>query len=530
MTLNSDTSTDGAFWFDESAANRAAQFFPDCLVHVKGDKAGQPLRLHESHQKIVRDLFGWKRADGTRRYRKAYIEIPRKNAKSTLAAGIAIYLLLCDGEQGAEIYSAARDREQAGLVYQMASAMLRKNAMLSKYVTIRDSTKRILHQKSNSFYRVISADAQGAHGFNAHGIIFDEVHTQPNRDLWDTLDTSTGARKQPLTFAITTAGHDRSSICWELHQYARAVMEGHVDDPSFYPVLFSADPDDDWRLESTWRKANPLIGEAVTVDYLREQAKRAEENPAFENTFRRLHLNQWTEQESRIVSMIEWDKCQRAVTPSEYYGRPCFVGLDLSSTRDVTALVLVFPEDDGGYTVFPWFWIPEEAVSQRAGQDQRMIRAFAARGDVETTSGNEVDVQELSERITEICQQFDVQAIGFDPWNATGVTQKLKELGMPDSLLVKMPQSFSTYNEPFKRLLSMLGSGKFRHDGNQVLRWMAANLSHKEDSSGNIRPDKGKSAEKIDGVCATLMGLALATQHAVGVSAYSSTGSGVILF
>jgi phage terminase large subunit-like protein len=159
-----------------------------------------------------------------------------------------------------------------------------------------------------------------------------------------------------------------------------------------------------------------------------------------------------------------------------------------------------------------------------------MIRAFAARGDVETTSGNEVDVQELSERITEICQQFDVQAIGFDPWNATGVTQKLKELGMPDSLLVKMPQSFSTYNEPFKRLLSMLGSGKFRHDGNQVLRWMAANLSHKEDSSGNIRPDKGKSAEKIDGICATLMGLALATQHAVGVSAYSSTGSGVILF
>ncbi len=521
---------DGEFWFDEEAASRAASFFPDCLTHVKGSKAGKPLELHESHAKIVRDLFGWKRSDGTRRYRKAYIEIPRKNAKSTLAAGIAIYLLLCDAEPGAEIYSAARDREQAGLVYQMASQMLRKNDMLAKHVTIRDSTKRILHKKSNSFYRVISADAQGAHGFNASGIIFDEVHTQPTRDLWDTLDTSTGARRQPLTFAITTAGHDRSSICWELHQYATAVLSGAISDPSFYPVLFAADPEDDWRSEDTWRKANPLLGEAVSLDYLREQCKRAEENPAFENTFRQLHLNQWTEQAKRIVSMIQWDKCSHEIDITQYYGRPCFAGLDLSSTRDVTALTLVFPEDDGGVTVFPWFWLPEEAVSQRAGQDQRMIRAFAARGDVETTSGNEVDVQELSERITEICQQFDVQAIGFDPWNATGVTQKLKELGMPDSLLVKMPQSFSTYNEPFKRLLSMLGSGKFRHDGNQVLRWMAANLSHKEDSSGNIRPDKGKSAEKIDGICATLMGLALATQHAVGVSAYSSTGSGVILF
>lgn len=521
---------DADFYFDEQAASRAVNFFPDCLCHVKGEKAGTPFVLHESHAKIIRDLFGWKRrSDHTRRYRKAYVEIPRKNAKSTLAAGIALYLLLCDGEQGGEVYSAASTRDQASLVFGMAADMVKKSSVLGKHVMLRESTKRMLHKRSQSFYRAISADHMGAHGFNASGIIFDELHTQPDRNLWDVLDTSTGARKQPLTFAITTAGHDRSSICWELHQYAIAVRDGMIHDPSFYPVLFSADPNDDWREEVTWRKANPLLGEAVSIDYLREQARRAAENPAFENTFRQLHLNQWTEQASRIVSMIHWDNCRQDIRPEDYHGRPCFAALDLSSTRDVTALALVFPEDNGGFTVFPWFWLPEATVDQRAGQDQRMIRNFASHGWVTLTSGNEVDVRELSEHIFEILQPFEVMRIGYDPWNSTGVIQLLKEIGIPNDLLVKMPQSFSTYNEPFKRLLTLLGTGKFRHDSNAVLRWMAANVSHKTDPSGNIRPDKGKSAEKIDGICAMLMAMALAIQHGETGAAYSSAGSGVIL-
>lgn len=518
------------FTYDEAAAAKAVGFFRDCLVHVKGAKAGTPFHLHESHAKIVADLFGWKRANGTRKYRTAYIEIPRKNAKSTLAAGIALYLLLCDGEQGGEIYSAASTRDQAALVYGMARDMVQKSPMLSKHVVVRDSVKRMMHRKSNSFYRAISADHMGAHGFNASGIIFDEVHTQPSRDLWDVLTTSTGARAQPLTFAITTAGHDRSSICWELHQYAKGVRDGMIQDDEFYPVLFSADIDDDWTDEAVWAKANPLLGEAISLDYLRAECKKALEQPAYENTFRNLHLNQWTEQASRIVSMQHWDACEVETTLSDYYGRRCFAGLDLSSTRDVTAFVLVFPEDDGGCTVFPWFWIPSANVDKRAGQDQRMIRNFADRGYVEMTDGNEVDVARICDRITEICQEFSVERIGFDPWNATGVTQGLKDRGVPESVLVKMPQSFGTYNEPFKRLLGLLVSGKFRHDGNQVLRWMAANVAHKEDSSGNIRPDKGKSAEKIDGICATLMGMALAGHHTADTSVYDMAGSGVVLF
>jgi len=521
---------DTIFEFDPTAAQNAVDFFPDCLVHVKGAMANQPFSLLDWQAKIVRDLFGWKRPDGSRRYRKSYIEIPRKNGKSTFAAGLAIYLLLCDNEQGAEVYSAASTRDQASLVYSMAAEMIRKSPFLSKRVLVRNSQKRVICEDTNSFYRAIAAEADAAHGFNAHGIIFDEVHTQPDRELWDVLDTSTGARQQPLTIAITTAGHDRSSICWELHQHAKAVQDGAIQDDSFYPVIFGADVNDDWRDETVWEKANPCLDVAVSRDYLREQTARAEENPAFENTFRRLHLNQWTEQESRIIQMAKWDDCSESFEAESLHGRQCYGGLDLSSTRDVTAFVLVFPEDDGGATILPWFWIPEDNVDQRAGQDQRLIRNFASKGCVEMTDGNEVDVLYLADRIYEICQDFDVQHIGFDPWNAAGVTQLLKERGLPDHILLKMSQTFGTYNEPFKQMLSWLGNGKLRHDGNAVLRWMASNVAHKEDASGNIRPDKGKSAEKIDGVCAMLMGIGLATHYGTDTSVYNSATAGVVLF
>lgn len=516
--------------FDDDAAMRAVDFFSECLVHVKGKLSGQPFELLDWQKLIVFELFGWKRvSDGTRRYRKAYIEVPRKNGKSTFAAGLALYLLLLDDEQGAEIYSAASTRDQASLVYSMAAQMAQKSPMLAKKTKIRNSVKRILCPASDSFYRAISADAGGAHGFNAHGIIFDEVHTQPNRELWDVLDTSTGAREQPLTIAITTAGHDRSSICWELHKYAQGVRDGLIKDDSFYPVIYGADPDDDWRAESTWEKSNPCLDVAVSRSYLREQAKRAEENPAFENTFRRLHLNQWTEQENRIIAMNRWDKCETEFTPEDLHGRQCYGGLDLSSTRDVTAFCLVFPEEDG-CKVLPWFWIPEENVDQRAGQDQRLIRNFASQGHVEMTPGNEVDVRHLSESIADICRNYDVRNIGFDPWNSSGVIQMLKEYGIPEHVFLKMPQTFGTYNEPFKQLLSWIGSGKLQHDGNNVLRWMASNVVHKEDASGNIRPDKGKSAEKIDGICAMLMGMGLATHFGVDTSVYSTADAGAIVF
>jgi phage terminase large subunit-like protein len=269
---------------------------------------------------------------------------------------------------------------------------------------------------------------------------------------------------------------------------------------------------------------------ALKEDFLQRECAKAQEIPAMENGFRRLHLNQWTQQESRIIAMTSWDSCEVAIDWSEYDGRTCFAGLDLSSTRDVTAFVLAFPEDDGGVSVRPWFWIPEMNIDQRTGQDQRMVRNYADQGFIESTPGNEVDVIFLVERIMEICQNYDVRHLGYDPWNAVGVVQLLQSHGMPLHMLEKMNQGSSTNNEPFKRLLSWLGNGKYRHDGNAVLRWMAGNTSHREDANGNIRPDKGRSSDKIDGICAMLMACGLLINYGSEHGAYMEAGSGVVLF
>ena len=528
MTLKQDTSDD--YWFDDDAAEDAAQFFPLMLRHVKGAIARQDggFRLEPWQDELVRTIFGWKhRGSNLRKYRTVYVEVPRKNGKTTMAAGLLLYMLLVDKEPGREIYSAASTREQAGLVYEIAEQMVLANPILSSRVKCLKSRKRMV--LSDGYYQACSSEGGAIHGTSPHCVVFDELHLQKDKVLWEAFHTGLGARDQPLTVAITTAGHDRSTVCWEQHQYAKGVANGYIIDPTFLPVLFCAEADDDWTDEKIWHKANPCLGVALKLDYLRREFKTAVEIPSQENSFRRLHLNQWTEQETRIIPMAQWDDCQQDYTAESYHGRACYAGLDLSSTRDVTAFVLVFPEDDGGCSVLPHFWIPEQNIDTRTGQDQRLVRNFASQGHVEMTDGNEVDVLYLADRIYEICQDYDVQYIGFDPWNAAGVTQLVKERGIPDHVLVKMSQTFGTYNEPFKKLLSWLGNGKFRHNGNHVLRWMAGNVAHKEDPSGNIRPDKGKSADKIDGIAATLMGIALQIQFGNDTSIYSNAGSGVVL-
>jgi phage terminase large subunit-like protein len=515
------------WFFDDDEARRARDFFPMMLTHVKGRSGAFELQPWQSD--LVGKLFGWKdKETGLRRYRYVYCEIPRKNGKTTLAAGILLYMLLVDNEIGSEVYSAATTRDQAGLVYEIAAKMVTNNPHMKALAKRLDSKKRLVTK--DGFFQACSSEAGAIHGTNPHCVIFDELHEQPNRELWEAFQTGFGARDQPLFFSITTAGHDRSSICWEQHEYARAVEANPSLDERYLPALYSAEPEDDWTSEAVWEKANPCLDVSLKRDFLRGECTKAQEIPALENGFRRLHLNQWTEQESRIIQMAAWDDCKTEFTPEDYHGRTCYAGLDLSSTRDVTAYALLFPEDDGGATVMPWFWIPEANVSQRAGNDQRLIRNFAERGSVEVTDGNEVDIRYLSDRITEISKPFDVRHIGFDPWNASGVTQLLKENGIPDHVLLKMPQTFGTYNEPFKKLLSMLATGKIHHDGNEVLRWMASNVAHKEDPSGNIRPDKGKSAEKIDGICAMLMGLGLLIHYGSDTSVYSTEGGGVVLF
>src|SRR5437867_9476418 len=336
------------FWFDEEAAERACSFFEDMLVHVKGEWAGQPFVLEPWQRDIARSLFGWKRRDGTRRYRIAYIEVPKKNGKSTLVAGIGLYLLTADGEQGGEVYSAAADREQAAIVFSTAKSVVQASPELA--ARCETYHRSIVVPRTGSSYKVLSADVPTKHGLNPSGILFDELHAQPNRELWETLVTGGAARRQPLVVAITTAGYDRQSICYELHDHAVKVRDGIIHDDAFLPVIYAADEAGDWTDPKVWKKANPSLGVSVKVDFIREECERAKENPRKQNSFRRLHLNQWTEQSTRWIDMGVWAECAGAVDAEALQGRICYAGLDLSSTTDLSAFVLLFPpkEKDEG--------------------------------------------------------------------------------------------------------------------------------------------------------------------------------------
>jgi phage terminase large subunit-like protein len=350
--------------FDIRAAERVRTFFTKFLRHSKGQWAGQPFALLDwQWREVVAPLFGWKRADGTRRYRRAYIEVPKKNGKSALFSGLSLYLLAADGEPGAEVYSAAVDRDQASIVFNEAANMVEVSPQLSSRLNVVRSMKRIVMPRSRSFYKALSADVPAKEGLNAHAVLIDELHAQKTRLLWDTLRYTGAARRQPLHLSITTAGFDHHSICWEQHDYAEKVLDGTIEDSSFLPFIAAAGAEDDWTSPEVWRKANPSFAVTINPEQFAEDCREAQESPAKENSFRRYRLNQWTEQEVRWLNMEKWDAC---ATPLGDLGRrPCYAGLDLSSTTDITALVLVFPNEDR-YDVLPLFWVRAPEVSRQA--------------------------------------------------------------------------------------------------------------------------------------------------------------------
>lgn len=508
------------YLFDERAARMAEAFF-GLLRHVKGEWAGQKFTLLPWERQIVRDIFGWKREDGTRRYRTVYIEVPRKNGKSSLIAGIALYLLYADGEPGAEIYSAAADRDQAAIVFGAAKQMVEASPPLMKLSNI--YKRSIVVPSTRSFYRVLSADAPTKHGLNAHGVIFDELHAQPNRDLWDVLTTATGARRQPLVVAITTAGYDRQSICWEQHEYARQVRDGIIEDDTFYPVIYAADEDDDWLDPAVWEKANPSLGHTIKRDYLEGEARRARLVPAYQNTFRRLHLNQWTQQESRWLPMTDWDECP-TFDPALLEGGLCYGGLDLASNSDLAAFVLCFPSEPGEperYAWLPFFWIPEENMIERARKDRVPYDAWVRQGLITATPGNVIDYQRIVADIEALGERYNIREIAFDRWGAFQVSQQLEGAGFT---MVGFGQGFVSMSPPTKELLRLVLDHKLVHFGHPVMRWMADNLVVSQDAAGNVKPNKAKSREKIDGIVAGVMALDRAMRHTDTTSVYESRG------
>ena len=512
-------------YYDKELADYAVSFI-ECLCHTKGTWAGKPFKLLDWQEQIIRDLFGTVKPNGYRQFNTAYIEIPKKNGKSELAAAVALLLCCGDGEQRSEIYGCAADRGQATIVFDVAADMVRMCPALNKRCKILTSQKRILFAPTNSFYQVLSAEAYSKHGFNIHGVVFDELHTQPNRKLFDVMTKGSGdARMQPLYFLITTAGTDTHSICFETHQKALDILEGRKIDPTFYPVIYGAGDTEDWTDPKVWLKANPSLGETIGMDKVEAACESAKQNPGEENSFRQLRLNQWVKQSVRWMPMDKWDACAYPVNEEMMEGRVCYGGLDLSSTTDLTSFCLVFPpeDEDEPYYVLPYFWVPEDTLELRVKRDHVPYDLWHRQGYLETTEGNVVHYGYIEKFIERLGERFNIREIAFDRWGAVQMVQNLEGMGFT---VVPMGQGFASMSPPTKELMKLTLEKKLAHGGHPVLRWNMDNIFIRTDPAGNIKADKAKSTEKIDGAIACIMALdrAIRCGNDVSESVYDSRG------
>lgn len=517
-----DDGHERGLWFDERAARMAVAFF-GLLHHWKGEWAGQPIQLEGWQQFQTANLFGWRRADGTRRFRTAYVEVPRKNGKTLWAAGTGLYLMAADGEPGAEVYSAATKRDQARISHTDATQMVRRSPALRREIA--DVKDNLHHVGLAAKFEPLGRDADSLDGLNVHGVIADEVHAWKTRDMWDILETATGARRQPLMLAITTAGTDRQSLCWQLHEYTEKILSGLVQDDSFFGIIYTIDEGDDWEDEATWYKANPNLGVSKSLDDMRRLAARAREMPAQLSAFLRLHLCMWEQVAERWLAPEAWMACGSEPLP-DLTRQVCYGGLDLSSTTDLTALVWVFP-DAGRVYVLPRFWIPEDNLHERARRDRVPYEAWLRQGLITATPGNVVDYDFVLAQIAEDVHQFRPKELAFDRWGATRITtQLMAEYG--DDFVIQFGQGFASMSAPMKELERLVLERKLGHGGNPVLAWMADNVSPAMDAAGNIKPDKARSRERIDGIVALIMALDRALRHALRGTVYQSRGLRVI--
>lgn len=368
--------------------------------------------------------------------------------------------------------------------------------------------------------KVLSAETGTKHGLNVSGLIFDEIHAQPNRKLYDVLTKGSGdAREQPLFFIITTAGNDKNSICYELHTKALDIMNGRKKDTTFYPVVYGLTEEDDWTDEANWYRANPSLGYTIQIDRVREAFKNAMENPAEENVFKQLRLNIWTSASIRWIPEHIYDKGNLPIDLDSLRGHMCYGGLDLSSTSDITALVLAFPPrtEDEKYIILPFFWLPEDTFELRCRRDHVLYDVWKRQGYIQTTEGNVIHYGFIEKFIEDLGKIYNIREIAFDRWNATQMVQNLEDMGFT---VVPFGQGYKDMSPPSKELYKLLMEGNIIHGGNPVLKWMAGNVVMKQDPAGNIKPDKEKSVEKIDGIVATIMALDRCIRNDNGGSVY----------
>lgn len=485
-------------WFDEGEADKAIKFFK-LLKHTQGPKAGKEFVLTPEQRWLVREAFGWMRADGTRLFRIVFVEMGRGNGKTQLGAGVAGKLLFADGEADAEVVGAASDRKQARICLNRLKSMVQANELLTKKaMPFRNEIRR----KDGGWYEATSADVASAWGGAPHGIIFDEVHAQPSRDLWDALETAMGKRAQPMMWGFTTAGWDKESLCFELHERTRETSQGVIEDDEFLGIVWAADEEDDWTDPATWRKANPMIGEAFTEDFIAAKCKKALNTPAFQNTFRTMYLSQWVGQQVRLIPMQDWDKCDgQPAPPSKRI--PAFGGVDLSSTTDLSAFIVVY-EDAGEVHVQVKLYAPAENIRERSRRDRVPYEVWAREGLLTLTPGPTIDQDVIKRDVLAAKEIFDLRDVGYDRWNASKLVRELENEGVS---MVKVGQGFADLSAPTKELLRLCMEHKLRHGGHPTLRWMADHTQGLVDAADNVKPDKAKSGSRIDGIVGTIIAL-----------------------
>lgn len=515
---------------DHQAARRAICFFSDEIRLTQGALTGKPFVLQRWQQAIVANGWGWMRPDGTRRYREILLYVGKKNGKTEFSAGLVHYMLLCDGEGGAKVFSAAASRDQAALVFEPAAAMIRRNPRLAARLRVygdKGGGQRraiVVKRDPSSAYVVLSADADTADGKNPHFAVVDELHRHHDGDLADVLQKSTAARRQPMVLYTTTADYDRPSLCNSMLRRARDVRDNLGDplapgwDPAFLPVIYEAGAKDDFTKVETWRKANPNLGVTVTEEFLRREAEKAVGNPSELSNFKRLHCNIVTEASSAAFDLKQWDAClgERVATAApdprvlrasydalvkSLAGRRCYGGLDLASTRDLTAFVLYFPDVSA---CLSWFWVPRDTAARREREYHVPYGAWHGGGWLEFTDGDVCDYGHVEGRVLEIVKPFKLAQIAYDRYGASDLVQRLEKAGIE---VLRFGQGSYSMSAPCKALEQLVGKRKLQHGGHPVLRWNAGNTEWEYDKAGSISPDKKRSSDKIDGIVALAMGI-----------------------
>lgn len=507
------------YQFDKERAIKACKFI-ELLPHIKGPLANQPIELAPWQVFILTTIFGWIGKDGKRRFRRVYIEVPRGNGKSALSSGVGLYMLAADGEGGAEVYSLATTRDQARIVFGDAQQMARKTAGLRSHFGVEVLAHNINVQRTASKFEALSAEGSTLDGLNIHFGCIDELHAHKTRAVYDVVETGTGKRDQSLLWVITTAGSNRSGICYEARTFVTKLLDQIFEDESQFGIVYGLDEGDDWTTEEALIKANPNWGVSVRPEVVLPLQQKAMQLPSATNNFKTKHLNEWVNADVAWMDMQSWDKCGNpALSIDDFAGQPCYIGLDLASKTDIAALVALFPTSDGKFAAFGKYYLPEDTIFD--GRNSQ-YQGWQQTGRILATPGAVIDYEYIENDLVDLCTRFEVKEIPYDPWQATQLATRMVDKGLP---MVEIRASVQNFSEPMKNLEALTLQGKLLHDGDPVLTWMVSNVVAHLDAKDNIYPRKERPENKIDGVVALIMALNRAQINAgEGPSVYEERG------